>query len=992
MAKRGNNARWIWVAGRLGAVDAYVRLRRRFALRGNPVGACLRVAALGQYALWVNGRYVGSGPAPASADAPQADEYAATDLPLRRGWNVVAVLAHAAGLGLARAPRAEGGLWLRLQITYKNGSQVVVGTDRRWRAAEAEDFSRRAPRISWAAEFLEVRDTRREPAGWTDPAFDDRRWRRADVFVPRAAGGATVGKPRDRATPRPAETPVLPVRVQSVGRVRARPGSTAVPFDLNLLGPAPAEFYAATFVYSAGRRRARLLLDCDEGAAVYVNNRLAVRQRYDEAFVHWLAEAEHDNYPGTGMRRGQGRRAEPVEVDLEPGWNSLGVVLYASEWAWGFALALEDARTGRPMKVEFSPDRRRRDRSHWHILSEELCPCSRNGLPETPAPNGGTFPDPAYALVWEKESPGRSSARGAAALLARPKGKQPLVLKDSSYVRYDFAALLVGWVEVEVEGQAGAILDLAWAEHLAGRLDPVPGGMRHVDRLILRGGRQEVRLANRRALRYLELVCRSGDPSTPSGSPRARSRGDRPIKVHALRVHASSALPKEPAILRTKDRALEAVWRLCRRTVRACVQHTLEGAPGREAEQSVASAYLVGQVERIALGRTEREEAALRAFAADQDERGFFRALVPAGTRHVVPDWNLLWVVWLADYVAWTGDRALAEALLPAAERCLEWTAGFLGPSGLLENPKGRPAWWLLLDLEPMDKRGEVTAWQALYVRALSSAAEVAAWLGRTETAQHLRAEADAVAQRARERLWDARRGRFADARLFDRLSASAGAAANYYALWGGLASPRQAERILAGLWDRQRETADWGPYENPYAKFFALQALLAQGQVDRALAMVRTYWGAMAQARLATVPEVFRAGEGATTSAAALAGKPPVPPGASGETFGPHGAHLPPVFCHGWGAYVEALLARWVLGVHPAEPGFRVATLAPMPGNLEDVSGGLWTPKGRVEVTVRRSGGRRQVTVELPGDMVYRTDLRHLGPRDEVRVTGGVR
>ncbi|MGB2782033.1 MAG: hypothetical protein WBD63_11200, partial [Phycisphaerae bacterium] len=64
MAKRGNNARWIWVAGRLGAVDAYVRLRRRFALRGNPVGARLRVAALGQYALWVNGRYVGSGPAP----------------------------------------------------------------------------------------------------------------------------------------------------------------------------------------------------------------------------------------------------------------------------------------------------------------------------------------------------------------------------------------------------------------------------------------------------------------------------------------------------------------------------------------------------------------------------------------------------------------------------------------------------------------------------------------------------------------------------------------------------------------------------------------------------------------------------------------------------------------------------------------------------------------------------------------------------------------
>ena len=104
-----------------------------------------------------------------------------------------------------------------------------------------------------------------------------------------------------------------------------KPGVTAIPFEFNILTGAAGEFYAATFVYSAGRKRARLLFDCDEAAVVYVNNRQALRQGYDEAFVHWLGEEEHDDFPGTGIHRGQGRRVRPAEVDLEGG---------GTRWAW----------------------------------------------------------------------------------------------------------------------------------------------------------------------------------------------------------------------------------------------------------------------------------------------------------------------------------------------------------------------------------------------------------------------------------------------------------------------------------------------------------------------------------------------------------------------------------------------------------------------------------------------------------------------------------
>ncbi|MGB2795752.1 MAG: alpha-L-rhamnosidase N-terminal domain-containing protein [Phycisphaerae bacterium] len=962
MAGRKDKPKWIWTARGQHAVDGYLRARRSFRLRSRPVEARLEVTAFSEYVLYVNGRQVGRGPAPSGFASPQSDVYTEADLPLRRGRNVVAVLAHNYHVGLARLPRTPAGLWLRLQVTCATGARVTVATDRRWRVEPAEDFNARAPRVHWTTGFAEVRDTRLEPAGWTEAAFDDRRWRRADEVRLRGHGVSGRPQPVERRAPRLFEEEVRPARVQSVGRLRMKPGVTAIPFEFNILTGAAGEFYAATFVYSAGRKRARLLFDCDEAAAVYVNNRQALRQGYDEAFVHWLGEEEHDDFPGTGIHRGQGRRVRPAEVDLEAGWNSLGVVLYGPESAWGFAMAFENPRTGRPMKVEFSPDRRRGDRSHWFIVTEELCPCSRNGIPETLAPNARTFPDPAFLVALEKRSPSRKAARQARALLARPKGKGPLVLPDGSYVRYDFGREVVGRVAMEVRGQAGAILDLAWSEGIGGT-DAAAGGMRRADRLVLRGGWQEVCFVNRRALRCLELVCRSGDA---------------PIEVRRIAVEATTALEAEPAILKTADRRLERVWALCRRTARACFQQTLEGSPGREAEQSIASAYLLGEIERIALGRTDRGEAALRAFAADQDEEGFFRALVPAGTRHAIPDWNLLWVVWLAEHVAWTGDRRLAEELLPAAERCLDWIASFRGPSGLLENKPDREGWWLMLDLSPMDKRGEVTAWQALYVRALEAAAGVARWLGRETTAARLGDEAETMRETARDRLWDGRVGRFVDARLFENLSESAGPATNYYALWGGLATSRQADRMLENLWSGETEAADWGEFENPYVKRFALEALLGRGEADRAVAMVRGYWGAMAEARLAAVPEMFRAGVPRAGEATA-----------EGD-FGPNGRRLAPAGCHGWGAYPEALVARWVLGVHPEEPGFEPARLAPMPGGLVRVSGSVWTPKGRVRVAIGASRGRRQVRVEVPEGMRYRLDRRHLEKSDEVQIVGG--
>jgi hypothetical protein len=994
MPKSTDKPKWIWIASACRREDCYLRARRVFTLDAKPAAARLRITAFSEYALYVNGQYVGCGPASSDFESPQADVYTEAELPLVRGKNVLAVLAHNPYVGLPRRPRLPGGLWAELVLTGERGVRTPEGgratwhsrprlcivTDSRWRVAAAEDFSARAPRLYWTAGFAEVRDLRREPRGWTMPGFSDRRWAEADEVKPEGPQGARSPRVRDRVLSRLTERFVAPAAVAAAGRSRWPAGTTAIPFEFSPPKPGHGEYYAGTFVQSKTRRRMRLVFDCDESAAVYINNRQALRQGYKEEFLRWLGPEEQDDY--AGIHRGQGQRAETAEVELQPGWNSLGVVIYDPGSSWGFALHLADPRTGEAMPVEFSPDQKAHRMADWHVVCEQICPCGDGWIPDTPGPNARTFPDPAYQLSWETPVRNRQAARGAQLILAGAEAGGRLSLRDGEFVAYDLGGETVGYIELDLEGPPGAILDIAWSEGLDTEDGPsaslraglagVRRGMRQADRLILAGERQTVRLFNRRALRFLELVARTG--------------GDT-VTVHRLGVWETSRMAEPPAVPQADDRDLAAAMSLVARTIRCTVQDTLEGSPAREAEQSIPAAMFLSQAERIFGGRTEMGEAALRAFAADQGGDGFFRAIVPAGTQHVVPDWNLLWVIWLADHVAWTGDKSLAKDLYPVAERVLDWTATFRDNFDLLENRPDRAPWWLFVDLGPIEKHGVVTAWQALYARALRAAADVADFIGMEEEGGHGRNEADAIGEAARRRLWSDARGLFVDTRLFEHPSRRASPQTNYYALYGGLATDEQADRILGNLWTADGDhTVSWGSRENPFVKYFALEALFERGRAKEALSIIRRYWGAMARAGLTTVPEVFP-----LTGAKAKGD-------GDGYAEGPYGRRPPEVLCHAWGVHPAALLARWVLGVHPEGPGFAPLRFAPMPGNVGPISGTLWTPKGMVGVSIGRdpsaslrAGGRgRKIRATFPQDMPYRLDRRHLADDDRVEVLGG--
>jgi len=71
---------------------------------------------------------------------------------------------------------------------------------------------------------------------------------------------------------------------------------------------------------------------------------------------------------------------------------------------------------------------------------------------------------------------------------------------------------------------------------------------------------------------------------------------------------------------------------------------------------------------------------------------------------------------------------------------------------------------------------------------------------------------------------------------------------------------------------------------------------------------------------------------------------------------------------CHGWSAGPAAWLPAAVLGVQPAAAGFAAVTFAPCLGDLSWAEGTIPTPRGPIQVALRRiATGQQEAHITIP-------------------------
>ena len=183
-------ARWIWTDGDPKPRNCYLMARRTFDLRGDAAQAELHISAADRYVLWVNGRYLGRGPARSD---PRRKSYDTHDVAahLTSGRNVIAVQAYHYGIegsrgtgwgsssGSSYSVGERAGLWAQLDLTLADGSAQTIGTDSDWVLRPAQGWRTDVELINSLVGFIEVYDAGADPADWTELDFDDGDWARA---------------------------------------------------------------------------------------------------------------------------------------------------------------------------------------------------------------------------------------------------------------------------------------------------------------------------------------------------------------------------------------------------------------------------------------------------------------------------------------------------------------------------------------------------------------------------------------------------------------------------------------------------------------------------------------------------------------------------------------------------------------------------------------------------------------------------------------------
>lgn len=161
--------------------NRFVYFRKRFDLLADPEKAVLHISADGRYQLFVNGAFIGRGPARCDPAFQYYDSYDIASS-LRTGANVIAVLGHSYGRDMAwyQLPRHEaaqrfgcGGIFVQADL-QSGGQFIPIDSDESWKYLESAAWQRETS--AGAVGFVEVYDARLAPLAWQAIDFDDSAW------------------------------------------------------------------------------------------------------------------------------------------------------------------------------------------------------------------------------------------------------------------------------------------------------------------------------------------------------------------------------------------------------------------------------------------------------------------------------------------------------------------------------------------------------------------------------------------------------------------------------------------------------------------------------------------------------------------------------------------------------------------------------------------------------------------------------------------------
>ncbi|XHR27326.1 MAG: family 78 glycoside hydrolase catalytic domain [Chthoniobacteraceae bacterium] len=516
-----------------------------------------------------------------------------------------------------------------------------------------------------------------------------------------------------------------------------------------------------------------------------------------------------------------------------------------------------------------------------------------------------------------------------------------IVEKAPGHLFVDFGRVVFAGLELTVpQAEAGQKLTVSLGEALSGpqTVHRKPGGsVRFLSaEVVLAEGQQTYRVpltaADKRWMpdavgpvmpfRYVEI----------EGAPAGWGKD----AIQQLAVHYP--FDDAAAHFKSSDPKLDAIWELCRHTIKAT---------------SFCGVFVDGDRER-------------KPYEGDAyvNQLGWFFC-TPDTT---LPDYTWEYLVthptWPTEYIlltpilAWdayryTGNPAGLKAFYPDLKA--KTLLALARPDGLISTgtaaiPKEIQdaihikkimdlVDWPLAERDHYDMQPVNTVVNAFHCQALRSMAHIAGVLNQAEDAALFAAAADKATQSLNTALVDPATGLYVDAEGSHHSSLHA----NFFPLAFGLVQPERKKQVVDYVGGREMACSVYG------AQFF-LEALFDNGRADRALALMTAKgdrsWSHMLD-------------QGTTLTYEAWDGK-----------YKPNQD-----WNHAWGAAPANLIPRKLMGIEPLEPGFAKVLIAPKPGALPWAEMRVPTVRGSLFVRFENGPGFR-MEIELPPQTTARIGI----------------
>lgn len=336
------------------------------------------------------------------------------------------------------------------------------------------------------------------------------------------------------------------------------------------------------------------------------------------------------------------------------------------------------------------------------------------------------------------------------------------------------------------------------------------------------------------------------------------------VKIEVLDISTKFLLTVESAYAETlssadesklvpyqnKEKELEKIDRIACNTLHDCMQQVFEDGPKRDRRLWIGDLRLQALANYQTYQMNDMVKGCLYLFAALPMENGQIGACVflepePEVDDTCMFDYSLFFIATLWNYYEETKDKQALLDLWSTVQRQIEIAAEQLDENGVVKDSD--VIGWCFLDwsLELNKQAGA----QGVFLYALKHAIAIAETLGEQEKAAVYQKQYDICRKAAKKYFWDQEKKLFVSGE-----NRQISFASQIWMILGGALDAADGADVLS----RVENCAEAVKMVTPYMYHHYVDALLCCNEKEKALDVMKTYWGGMAEQGADTFWELY--------------------------------------------------------------------------------------------------------------------------------------